>query len=621
MKGNMTQGLKEHIESIDIHYLRKWLLISGLIGIVAGIGAIVFYSAIGLSTRLFLGQGAGFVPPAPLGEGQTVITAISRRWMIPVVTTLGGLLSGLIVYTLAPEAEGHGTDAAIKAFHHKEGLIRARVPLIKLVASAITIGSGGSAGREGPTAQIGAGFGSLLGRLLNLPVQERRIAVAAGIGAGIGAIFKAPVGGALLSTEILYLNGFEIDALIPSFIASTIGYAIFASWDGYTPIFGSHFDVVFNDPVSLIYYALLGLVCGVVGIIYPRVFYAVRDLFRHLEIPNIFKPAIGGMAVGLIGLFLPQVLGMGYGWLQIVMVPQTTIPLGLILLLVFGKIVATSLSIGSGGSGGVFAPGLFIGGMLGAAVWTALHGNVGHVPASPEAFVVVGMMALFGGVARAPLAVMFMVSEMAGSYTILAPAMLAVGIAYVIIGRNTIYESQVESPAQSPAHRHEYAFPLLAQLRVRDAMRTDIVPVTNKDTAKEVERRLAAEHTNSLPVVDSQTDSLVGIVSREDLLRLPQRNGQEVASFMTTDVVTTTAEESLATVMELMGERDVSGLPVLQGGGRDARPVGLISRRDIERTYTRTARELLGKNMSGTAAESVTDRSTSPEQPAVVQFD
>ncbi len=252
------------------------------------------------------------------------------------------------------------------------------------------------------------------------------------------------------------------------------------------------------------------------------------------------------------------------------------------------------------------------------ALWTALYGTVGHVPASPEAFVVVGMMALFGGVARAPLAVMFMVSEMAGSYTMLAPAMLAVGIAYVIIGRNTIYESQVESPAQSPAHRNEYSLPLLAQLRVRDAMRTDVVPVTNKDTAKEVEQRLAAEHKNSLPVVDSQTHSLVGIVSREDLLRLPERNGQQVAGFMTTNVVTTTAEDSLATVMELMSKHNISGLPVLHRSGRDSRPVGMISRRDLERAYTRTARQLLSGSMPGMATEAVMEKATTPAQSVAV---
>jgi CIC family chloride channel protein len=595
----IARFINQHIHEIDIGYLRKWLLIGGLIGIVAGLGSIAFFSAITWGSRLFLGLGAGFVPPAPVGEGQTVVTAISRRWMIPVISTLGGLLCGFIVYKFAPEAEGHGTDAAIDAFHNKEGIIRARVPLVKLVASAITIGSGGSAGREGPTAQIAAGFGSLLGRLLKLTVRERRIAVAAGIGAGIGAIFKAPLGGAILGTEVLYLEGFEISALIPSFIASVIGYTIFASWAGYTPIFGGHYNIAFNDPYTLIFYAALGLICGGVGILYPLCFYGLRDFFRRLSIPNYLKPAIGGLGVGVLGYFLPQVLGMGYGWLQIVMNPQAVIPLGIMVLLVFAKIVATSLSIGSGGSGGVFAPGLFIGGMLGAALWSGLHSIVPHMPNTPEPFVVVGMMALFGGVARAPLAVMFMVGEMAGSYTMLAPAMIAVGISYVIIGRHTIYESQVESPAKSPAHRYEYSFPLLSRLTVKDAMRTDILPLTPKNTAQQVEKRLAAEHMKALPVVDPVTGNLVGIVSHEDLFRIAARNGASVPDFMTTDVVTISSKDTLDSVIELLSNRDIASLPVVDKSPTGTTLVGMISRGDISKAYTKAVRSLFSKNIAG----------------------
>lgn len=211
-------------------YLAKWLVISTLIGIVAGIGAVVFYTAIRLVTNLSLGDIAGYLPPDPAGEGETIIRAIGQPWLLPLVVTAGGLLSGLIVYLIAPEAEGHGTDAAIDAFHNKAGYVRARIPIVKLVASAITIGSGGSGGREGPTAQISAGFGSLLGTLLKLSEQDRRIAVATGIGAGIGAIFKAPLGGAILAAEILYLHDLEAEAIIPALIASIVGYSIFGMW-------------------------------------------------------------------------------------------------------------------------------------------------------------------------------------------------------------------------------------------------------------------------------------------------------------------------------------------------------------------------------------------------------
>jgi len=293
------------------------------------------------------------------------------------------------------KAEGHGTDAAIDAFHNKEGVIRAHVPFVKLIASAITIGSGGSAGREGPIAQISAGFGSVMGQLLKLNARDRRIALATGIGAGVGAIFKAPLGGALLSTEILYLEGFEVAALVPSFIASLVGYTIFTAYTGYTPVFGWMSQRVAFHPVTLLYYSLLGVLCGLTGILYARTFYATRDYFRKLKLPKWLKPALGGLLVGTIGMFLPQVLGMGYGWLQLGMLNHP-LPLGITLLLIFAKILSTSLSIGSGGSGGVFAPGLFIGGMVGTGLWQLLHGAVAYVPVSPELFIVVGMMAFFG---------------------------------------------------------------------------------------------------------------------------------------------------------------------------------------------------------------------------------
>ena len=220
-------------------YLLKWLFISSLIGLVAGIGAIVFTLAIKLATQFFLGRLVGYLPPDPSGEGTASVMplwAAARPWLLPVVTMVGGLLSGIIVFSLAPEAEGHGTDAAIAAFHQGKP-IRARIPLVKLVASAITIGSGGSAGREGPSAQISAGFGSLLGNLLHLDTQDRRIAIATGIGAGIGAIFRAPLGGAVLAAEILYKHDLEVEALIPALIASIIGYSVFGAYFGWNPIF------------------------------------------------------------------------------------------------------------------------------------------------------------------------------------------------------------------------------------------------------------------------------------------------------------------------------------------------------------------------------------------------
>jgi len=589
LRGVFVVSQNNKINDLHLRYLQKWLLIAGSIGVVAGVGAIIFYEAIHWSTYLFLGLGAGFHPPAPLGEGRPVVTEISRRWMIPVITTLGGLLSGLIVFKFAPEAEGHGTDAAIDAFHHKEGIIRARVPLVKIIASAITIGSGGSAGREGPTAQIAAGFGSLMGQLLKLNARDRRIALATGIGAGIGAIFKAPLGGALLSAEILYLEGFEVQALIPSFIASLIGYTIFAGYTGYMPVFGWMSQDTAFDPVTLLYYALLGVLCGLIGILYPKTFYATREYFKKLNLPRWLKPAIGGLLVGVMGLFLPQVLGMGYGWLQLNML-NDPLPPSLVVLLIFAKILSTSLSIGSGGSGGVFAPGLFIGGMVGTALWQLLHGAVGHIPASPQPFIVVGMMALFGAVARAPLAVMFMVGEMTGGYTMLVPAMIAVSIAYILVGGNTIYESQVPTPADSPAHRLDYYFPLLENIRVREIMRTDVPSVPLQTSVAKAEELIKNRKIKGLPVVAGDDDQrLLGMLTREDVLRVPPAKRAEtgVGMVMSAPPIVTGPETTLDVALTIMFDNDIAFLPVVE----ENRLVGLITRRGIIRTYILAAQK------------------------------
>ncbi len=354
--------------------------------------------------------------------------------------------------------------------------IRSRTPLVKLAASAITIGSGGSAGREGPTAQIGAGFGSFLSRRLHLSAKDRRIAVAVGIGAGIGSIFKAPFGGAIMSAEILYVGDFEVETLLPAFIASTVGYSIFASYAGWTPIFGYMNLSAFNDPLDLPFYAVLGIICGLVGIVYVKGFYGTRAFFQRLRMPRFLKPALGGFLVGIIGMFLPQVLGMGYGWLQIAMTDNfVLLPIILIPIIIVAKIVATSLSVGSGGSGGVFAPALVIGGLLGAALWILLDGLLPNFGPVIAAFIIVGMMAFFGGVGKVPIAVILMVSEMTGGFTLLVPSMIATTIAYVITGKYTIYRSQVQSRADSPAHRSEYSIPLLQKLFVKDAMTKKVI--------------------------------------------------------------------------------------------------------------------------------------------------
>ena len=575
-------------------YLLKWLFISTAIGLVAGFGALLFFEAIKLSTGFFLGRLVGYLPPDPLGEGTMGVMplwAAPRAWLLPIITTAGGLLAGIIVFSLAPEAEGHGTDAAIAAFHSGKP-IRARIPLVKLVASAITIGSGGSGGREGPSAQISAGFGSLLGELMHLNAQDRRIAIATGIGAGIGAIFRAPLGGAVLAAEILYKNDLEVEAIIPALIASIIGYSVFGAWFGWNPIFVTSGSLAFTSPPQLLYYVVLGLLCGLIGLLYSRGFYGLTHFFHQMPLPKWLKPAIGGLIVGMIGLVLPQALGMGYGWVQVSMGSGLLgLPLWVILLLPFAKILTTGLSIGSGGSGGIFGPGMVIGAMVGATVWRLCYHVLPGVPDNPAPFVIVGMMALFGGIAHAPLAVMLMVAEMTGNLSLLAPAMIAVGISSIIVGRATIYTSQVNTRADSPAHRLQLSFPLLSTLAVRQAMTPVVLHFSPQQTVAEAEKLLAERVISGASVLDQHGD-LLGILTLGDIQRVPgeERQLRKVEEAMNREVLVAHADDTLDAALEQLTSHRIGWMPVVEVnsamGGRHV--IGRLSALDITRTYRET---------------------------------
>lgn len=492
-------------------YLQKWVALGTLVGVIAGLGAVLFYAALRAATWLFLEVLAGYRVPQPAGEGDYLGNGhFPHWWLIPIIVTAGGLLSGVLVFRFAPEAEGHGTDAAIDAVHRNPRMIRARAVVVKIIASAITLGSGGSGGREGPTAQISAGFGSLLARTLDLSPEDGRVAVSVGIGSGIGAIFGAPLGGAVLAADIVYRDDFEVEALVPGLISSIVGYTVFGLIDGFHPLFGyAAPGYEFHQPIQLLWFAIIGIVAGLVGLVYAKTFYGIVALSGKLPVSTMFRPAVGGLLVGLLALAVPEVLGTGYGWVQHALDrgQLLSLPLWLILVLLpLAKILATSLSIGTGGSGGIFGPGMVIGAFVGSAVWRVLEPFATGVPHSPAPFVVVGMMACFGSIARAPLAMMLMVAEMTGSLTILTPAMVAVGLAYLIARRTdeTIYRSQLRNREEAQAARLRFGLPLLGRVRVSDAMAVPrAVLSADQDVATAI-RALQRAGVRGAPVIDAE---------------------------------------------------------------------------------------------------------------------
>ena len=576
-------------KEINLLAVGKWFFYSILVGIIGGLGAVVFYFLLDQS-KLFFSEFLGaYAPPAPAGEASGIpgTGIVPNWWVFLLVPTLGGLLSGLIVFTFAPEAEGHGTDALINSYHRLRGLIRKRIPFVKTIASVITIGSGGSAGREGPIAQIGAGFGSFLGTTMKLSARERRILILAGAAAGIGSIFKAPLGGALFATEVLYREPeFEYEAIMPCIISSIVAYSVFANFFGWEPVFATP-KFFFNHPTELFLYGLFGIACSILGVFYVKIFYLTRDRFARIKIPRVFKPAIGGFLLGCMACFLPQVLGTGYGWVQLAIDGKMAV--GLMFAVAIAKIFATSFTISSGGSGGVFAPSLTIGAMLGGAFGQACHALFPSVAEQPTAFVLVGMGGFFAGVAKVPIASLIMVCEMAGSYGLLAPLMLVSAVAFLFTGRRTLYENQVNARIDSPAHRGDFVIDVLENLTVKDALIQDkhVITISESMSLKEILNLVTSTTQSYFPVVDYKGD-MTGIISMDDIRRIlldDQIYDLVIAGDMAiTEIITVTPDEDLNEVMRKFTIKNIDALPVVTHDAPE-KLISMISRREVLSAY------------------------------------
>jgi len=481
----MKKRLLWFASRFDFTVAGKWLGLGVLVGIVSGLGAIALHFGLQGIRELVLNGLVGLDIGYPGGEPPEfgVRMGAFAPYLVVVVPALGGLLSGLLVYWLAPEAEGHGTDTAIDAYHRKLGRIRGRVPLVKLVASAITIGTGGSGGREGPIALIGAGFGSFLATRLGLSSRDRRLLLAAGIGGGIGAIFRAPLAGAIFASEALYSSSeFEPEVLLPAMVASIVGYAVYASRFGWGHMFAGAGMYGFSNPLELGPYLVLALVVALGALLYIKLFYGARDLFGRLPLPKALRPMLGGAITGAIALALITafgrmrdigcVLSSGYGVIQdVISTDGAGVPILMLLAVALGKIATTSSSIGSGGSGGVFGPSMVIGASLGAAVGNTFHALIPGVVQHPATFAVVGMAGFFAAAAKTPISTVIMVSELTGDYELLVPSMWVCAFAFLVSRDWTIYRSQIPSRALALPQLGATAPDMLHHLRVGDVYR------------------------------------------------------------------------------------------------------------------------------------------------------
>ncbi len=542
--------------------------------------------------------------------------------------------------TAQPAPEGHGTDAAIAAFHYHQGRIRPRVPLVKLIASALTIGTGGSGGREGPIAQIGAGFGSFAARLFRLPVAECRILMAAGMGAGVAAIFRAPLAGALFAAEVLYCSAdFEASVIVPAALASTTSYCTFGMAFGWTPLFDLPPELVeamtFREPLQLLPYFLLAVFMAILAMIYTRTFYGMVGAFRRLKLPRHIKPAVGALATGAVGLVLFRmfgqdqrvlgVLSFGYGTLQdaIAAAPHGQHDLSLATLFIIvalGKILTTALSIGSGGSGGVFGPSMVIGGCGGGALGFFLHSRWPDLVPHPASFAIVGMAGFFAAAGKTPISTLVIVSEMTGSYGLLLPTLWVSVLAFLLSDEQSIYRSQVASRSLSPAHQGDYIREALAGLQVKEFLESpQHIPTVRSDARfAEVVDVLNKTGCHGLPVVD-RDGRYAGMVSLEEVIlayRIPFVESAIIAAdLMRSDVAPLQPEDRLDQALELFARSDQQVLPVVDGTPA-MRVIGLVKRADISRAYLHRVHGIPGSGGSGDARPAVKPDSSGEERPS-----
>ncbi|HEV7171880.1 chloride channel protein [Pedococcus sp.] len=539
------------------------LALSLAVGAAAAGFAVLFRWLIRIFTLLFSGHADYAAVP---GAGNPSLPGLGR-WFVVLVPVVAGLLYGPLVHFFAREARGHGVPEVMFAVSHRGGRIAPQVAAVKALASALCIGGGGSVGREGPIVQIGSALGSTAGRLLKVPEVRLRVLVACGAAAGIAATFNAPLAGVFFAMELI-LADFTAQSfgmvVLASVAASVIGRAVL----GDTPFLRlPPFSV--GHPAEYLLFAVLGLVAGGVGVGFTKVLYAIEDLCDRLwRGPEWLRPAVGGVVLGLLLLVLPQMYGVGYPVLGNAVDGRYAV--AFLALLLVGKMVATSLTIGIGGSGGVFAPSLFIGAMLGAGFGQTAHALAPGIAGPVGAYGLIGMGAVFAGAARAPITAVIILFELTGEYTIILPLMAAIVLATGISHRlspDTIYTLKLRRRGVALGRPEAIVMPQ-PRAQVRDVMRPVPAAVSERATLAEVAAALASTPFGILPVLAETGDYLGVVTARGVADALADGRHEAAAAALVTEIPSTIGEsDTLENATEALSRNGTSALPVLSPEG------------------------------------------------------
>ncbi len=545
-----------------------------IVGLAAGFGAVGFRHLI------------DFFQSIAYGSSDELLEVVATiPWNIKIwIPALGGLIVGPLVYFLAREAKGHGVPEVMEAVALKSGVIRKRVVVVKSLASAISISTGGSVGREGPIVQIGSAIGSTLGQALKVSPDRMRALVGCGAAAGIAATFNAPIAGSMFALEVI-LGDFGLATFSPIVISSVVATVVSRAYLGDTPAFiVPAYELVSAWELPL--YLVLGVFCAVVAVVFTKTLYQVEDLFDSLKFPEYFKAVLGGMLLGLLGLVFPQILGVGYGAMDAALMQQ--IAWWLMLVLVIVKVFATSITIGSGGSGGIFAPSLFLGAMAGGFFGMAVHTLFPTVTASPGAYSIVGMGAVVAATTHGPLAAILILFEMTGDYKIILPLMFACIVGTITSSqllKDSIYTLKLARRGIDIKEGKEVN--ILKSIQVREIMSEEVEIIPEGWVLEKMTDKISKSKFNSFPVLDSD-NKLCGILSFNDyseaIFDEDLKHLVVAKDLATPNVVTVSTLDNLYTALEKISRKDFATLPVVSAND-PGELVGIISRRDIIGAY------------------------------------
>ncbi len=560
------------------------LVLAALVGAVTALAAIGFTALIRFANHLFFGMTDEFLTHFAGG--------VDWQWWLPLIPMLGGLCVGPIVTFFASEAKGHGVTEVINAVARKGGIIRPRVALAKAAASAITIGSGGSAGREGPIVQIGSALGSTVGQLFRMSGDRIKVLVGCGAAAGIASIFNAPIAGVLFALEVI-MGDFAIRTFSPVLISSVVASVISRAILGDHPAFNVT-PYALESAWEIGIYAVMGGALGGVAVLFTRVLDWSEERFEKLKLHRLAKPALGGLLLGGVALAYPQVLADGYETITLTL--NGEMALSLLVPLVFLKILATSLTLGSGNSGGVFAPSLFIGAVAGGAIGFVAHWLFPNSTATPGAYALVGMAGLVAGTIHAPLTAILIIFEITNDYHIMLPLMITVTTS-MLVARKLLPQSiyTLGLFKRGIEIRGGRDLNILRAHSVRDLMRTHYQTMPAATPLAEILSRLEQSDDNYFVILDP-AGQFIGLLSLRDVRQVISRKSLDylviAQDLVSANPISVQPEENLEHVMREFSLRDLRVLPVVSDGS-ERRLLGIIRRDDVTDFYNRRLVEMM----------------------------